>query len=276
MRLSGESGVGGGAVISVNGLRNIKMVLAYDGTNYRGWQKQKKQVTIQGVLEEKIARMTGEKRPLYGAGRTDAGVHALGMAANFHTGSTIPCLGFLKGLNSLLPPDIRVLHVSEQSSDFHARYSALAKKYAYFISLADVHLPTERFYSAHVVGGFDLAALRACLACLEGRHDFASFEAAGSRTCAEQQDRGATRRIFSAKLVQAEDLPTKISIEIIGDGFLRHMVRNIVGTLIEVGYGKRTVDGFRQVMAAGCRSAAGPTAPARGLFLMEVYYRAFI
>ena len=251
--------------------RNIKLVLAYDGTSYAGWQRQKKEETIQGILEERIAVMTGDSPALHGAGRTDAGVHSLGMVANFHTISSIPCSGFLKGLNSMLPDDIRVLSVSEESAEFHARYSATGKKYVYVFSFQEVILPTERLYCAHFRGPLDISAMRECLDAIIGEQDFSSFEASGSREY-KDSGRGAVREIFSACLDRAEEGSERFVFEITGDGFLRHMVRNIVGTLIEVGQGRRTVDEFRNVIKACDRSAAGPTAPARGLFLKEVFY----
>jgi len=256
----------------VSGWRNIKLTLAYDGTNYHGWQRQQGQGSIQGVVEERIARMTGENMPLHGAGRTDAGVHALGMVANFHTRSPIPCPGFWKGLNGLLPGDIRVLQVEEAAPEFHARYQALGKRYVYNISLGAVPLPTARLYTVHVAADLDLTAMQACLAQLVGRHDFTSFAAAGADYPVAGRAKGAIRRIFSAKLGSGGRSPAQISIELTGDGFLRHMVRNIVGTLLEVGRGRRPVADFQRVMAARSRPAAGPTAPAHGLFLMEVYY----
>lgn len=253
-------------------MRNIKLVLAYDGAGYVGWQRQNNQPTIQGVLEEKIAVMTGENLTIHGAGRTDAGVHALRMTANFSTKSATPCDGFLKGLNSLLPRDVRVLEVSDERADFHARRSARGKCYFYNISRCPVQLPTERLYWVNLNGRFDVEMVRQCLKIIVGRHDFSSFEAAGSRDVDFTSGRGAVREIFSADIENVTNEPLKMRIIIAGDGFLRHMVRNIVGTLIEVGQGKTSFDAFRDIFHAKDRSLAGPTAPANGLFLKEVFY----
>lgn len=253
--------------------RNIKMVLAYDGTGYFGWQKQLSQPTVQGVLEEKLSLICGETVSLQGAGRTDAGVHALGMVANFHTFSTIPCFGLLKGLNSMLPGDIRLLAVEAAAVGFHARRSAVAKTYTYTISNCPLQLPTRRLYAVHIPCKLDIAAMRSCLEVLIGEHDFTTFEATGSRDPKFASGRGAVREIFSATLDELLFEPGEIRLTICGDGFLRHMVRNIVGTLLEVGRGRRSVADFEAVMASGNRALAGPTAPAHGLFLQEVHYK---
>lgn len=250
--------------------RTVKLVLAYDGTGYCGWQRQKDgQLTIQGVVEEKISTMTNSRAALHGAGRTDAGVHALAMVAHFRTNSTIPCQGLIAGLNSMLPPDIRVLAASDAAPEFHARHSAVAKIYWYQFFFGDILLPTLRLYWAQFRGHADLAAMESCLELLVGEHDFASFEASGSRE--PDAARGAVRTIFHAGL-DCTGAPGMIRMEICGDGFLRHMVRNIAGTVAEVALGKRSVEDFRAVLAARDRSLAGPTAPARGLFLKEVLY----
>ncbi len=253
-------------------MRNIKLVLAYDGTAYAGWQRQKKEPTIQGLLEDKLAIMTGRSVTLHGAGRTDAGVHALAMVANFVTDSQIPVEGFCRGLNSMLPDDVRIKAVEEVSSDFHARYNAAGKVYLYNITADTVLEPTERLYRALVPVGFDPEPVQACLKMLIGQFDFSSFEATGSRDTSHQQGRGAVRKIFSSELVQASEMPNKFQFLLAGDGFLRHMVRNIVGTLIEVGQGKRSVSDFAVLLEARDRSLAGPTMPAKGLFLKEVFY----
>ena len=250
--------------------RNIKLLLAFDGTGYAGWQKQKSDKTIQGVIEDKLHIMTGEELCLHGAGRTDAGVHALGMVANFHTEASIPCQGIMKGLNSMLPTDIRVLEANEVDLDFHARRNAKAKTYWYNFSNSPLQLPTERLYSAHVFGELDIGAMQKSLVYLKGTYDFSSFEGAGSRD-QELSRRGAVRTILEAAL---EPLGTmgKYRFVITGDGFLRHMVRNIVGTIFEVGKGRLTQADVADILAAKDRSAAGPTAPAAGLFLKEVFY----
>lgn len=251
-------------------MRNVKLGIAFDGTAYAGWQRQADQATVQGVLEETIARMTQAEVTLHGAGRTDAGVHALGMVANFHTSSTISCQALKKGLNSLLPQDIRIVSVVDAPADFHARFHAKGKTYVYHVDCRPVHLPHCRLYSAHLPQEIDLSNMKKSLAMLVGEHDFSSFEASGSRDLAFSK-RGAVRRIFEASM---EVSPDKQSFSVVmrGDGFLRHMVRNIVGTIFEVGIGKIDPEQFRTIIASKNRAAASATAPAKGLFLKEVFY----
>jgi tRNA pseudouridine38-40 synthase len=253
-------------------MRVLLLLLAFDGTDFAGWQRQKDDPTIQGEIESKLARMTGEAITLHGAGRTDAGVHALGMTASFETESAIPCEGFRLGLNSLLPPAIRVLFVMERETGFHARLNAKGKSYLYRLTAGGVGLPTERLYSYHLAQAPALEIMQQCLALLVGKHDFSAFEATGSRDLGYQGGRGAVRRIFRSELRVGEGVPQHLTIELAGDGFLRHMVRNIVGTVLEAGRCRMTVADFAAVLAGRDRAAAGPTAPARGLFLKEVYY----
>jgi tRNA pseudouridine38-40 synthase len=253
-------------------MRTLLLLLAFDGTDFSGWQRQKGDTTIQGEIEAQLARMTGRAVTLHGAGRTDAGVHALGMTASFETDSAIPCQGFLKGLNSLLPPAIRILAVEEKEPGFHARFSARGKSYLYHLSCGGVGLPTRRLYTCHVSRPLALPPMRQCLALLVGEHDFAAFEAVGSRDLAYAGGRGSVRTIFRAELTVGAGLEPDLTIELAGDGFLRHMVRNIVGTLLEVGLGRMSPEDFAAVLAGRDRAAAGATAPARGLFLKEVYY----
>jgi tRNA pseudouridine38-40 synthase len=253
-------------------IRNIKMVVAYDGTNFAGWQRQRNLPTIQQILEEAIGIMVREQVNLQGAGRTDAGVHALGMVANFSTSAGIPCTGFLLGLNSMLPSDIRIRAVADAEPGFHARKSAKAKTYVYNICTEPVQCPTKRLYSAHIPYNLDVEAINACLASLIGTHDFSSFEAVGSRDRSNENGRGAVRQIFEARASRSNGGDTVI-ITVTGDGFLRHMVRNIVGTVAEGGKGRMTVAEFQRILATRDRKHAGPTAPAHGLFLKEVYYR---
>ena len=250
-------------------MRNIRLLIAYDGTAYAGWQRQAVLPTIQGVLEEKIALMTKTSVTLHGAGRTDAGVHALGMVANFHTPASIPCLGLVNGLNCLLPDDIRILAAEQVDPDFQARFSAKGKVYAYQFLSTPILLPHHRLYYAQIKGHLDLSLMEAALNILVGEHDFACFEASGSRDLTMAGGRGAVRRITAATLErQGEGWAMVIQ----GDGFLRHMVRNIAGTLFEVGQGKRSLTDLRETLAARDRSRAGMTAPAKGLFLREVFY----
>lgn len=254
-------------------MRTLCLTLAYDGTAFHGWQQQKNSRTVQGEVEQALLAITGQTAVVHGAGRTDAGVHALGMTASFCTDTTISCAGLANGLNAVLAHDLRVLAVCEMADGFHARKSARAKTYQYHIRVAPVQFPTERFYSLHQRAGLDLKAMMASLACLEGEHDFSSFEGAGSRDPEKTSRRGAVRRIFSASLTHAPSaVGTHLIITLTGDGFLRHMVRNIVGTLLLVGRNKMGCGDFADVLAAKDRARAGPTAPAHGLFLLEVLY----
>lgn len=244
-------------------MRNIKLELEYDGARYCGWQRQLNGTSIQQVLEEKIQVMIGGKVKLIGSGRTDAGAHALKQVANFSTDSRIPPEGFLLGLNSLLPEHIAVKSVAEVRLDFHSRYSALRKTYLYRILNAPSRQPLERLYAWHIKPALDVSAIKECLPHFHGRHDFAAFMAAGSSV------KTTEREITNIFL----DVGHKtIELEISADGFLRHMVRNIVGTLVEAGLGKRRPDSIYNLLEKGQRSQAGPTAPAHGLFLKDVLY----
>ncbi|GAB4342681.1 MAG: tRNA pseudouridine(38-40) synthase TruA [Desulfobulbaceae bacterium] len=252
--------------------RNIRLLVAWDGTAYSGWQRQANAVTIQGVIEDRLTVMTGAATVLIGAGRTDAGVHALGMTANFHTTAAIPCDGFLRGLNSMLPEDIRLLAVDEAEKNFHSRYNATGKTYFYRFCTGKTQLPTERLYAAHFPGSFDHEAVASALAAIRGTHDFSSFEASGSRDRGDTSGRGAVRTIHRAVLQPDPVFRESYRIILTGDGFLRHMVRNLAGTLIQVGTGLTTPEEFRAILEQRDRNEAGPTAPARGLFLEKVHY----
>jgi len=245
-------------------MRNIKLTIEYDGTGYHGWQIQPNTPTIQGVLEEKIGVITGEHVALIASGRTDAGVHALGQVANFKTGSRISLQGLKRGLNSLLPNDIAVRRVEAVREDFHARFSAKSKLYEYRVSNSSVLAPMERDFSWHVPQRLDLEKMRVAARLLLGTHDFSSFRAAQSdnlnpvRTLMALEIRRNRKRIFSFR-VRA-------------DAFLKHMVRNIVGTLMEVGRGKIAPESVTEILEAKDRTRAGTTAPPNGLFLVEVEY----
>ncbi|PLX49025.1 MAG: tRNA pseudouridine(38-40) synthase TruA [Desulfobulbaceae bacterium] len=252
-------------------MRNIKLLISFDGTDFCGWQRQQKLPTIQGIIEEKLAVICNEPVVLHGAGRTDSGVHALAMVANFTTASAIACHGLQKGLNSLLPPAIRIHHVVDVDSGFHARKSALAKTYCYYFSTAAMVPATSRLYVTSLPGPFALPQVQKCLALLRGRHDFSSFEATGSRDRSRTTGRGAVRTLFEATLRGQGD-PDLYKLVLRGDGFLRKMVRNIVGTLFEVGQGRMSVSRFQEVIAARDRNQAGPTASACGLFLTHIEY----
>ncbi|MEW6219065.1 MAG: tRNA pseudouridine(38-40) synthase TruA [Thermodesulfobacteriota bacterium] len=257
----------------MTGRRFLKVTLAYDGTAYRGWQRQRDPATIQEVCEKALGRVLGEAVTLHGAGRTDAGVHALGQVASLVTARPIATGGLARGANSLLPRDIRVLAVEETAAGFHARRSALAKRYRYRLAIGRILLPYDRLYAGHEPRSLDQPAMGRCLAALVGEHDFRSFCGAGSLDFAALPPRGTRRRILAASLAPEPGRPEILAVELVGDGFLRHMVRNIVGTLLEVGRGRRQEGDFAGLLAAGDRRLAGPTAPPQGLFLVEIFYQ---
>jgi tRNA pseudouridine38-40 synthase len=214
--------------------------------------------------------MTREKIDLHGAGRTDAGVHAEGMVAHFATSSAIPCPDFLRGLNSMLPGAIRIFGVDDVDQNFHARYSATGKRYQYKIFTGKIQPPQLRLYSLHVSCELHLASVIRCLKLLEGTHDFASFENSGSRDKSICSGRGSVRTIFKAELI--EEPPFQLIFQFTGDGFLRNMIRNLVGTLLDVGKEKLSAEEFINILKAKDRTMAAATAPAHGLFLKEVLY----
>lgn len=251
-------------------MRTIRLKIAFDGTGYHGWQFQPTTRTIQGEIEKHLAVMHNGRITLHGAGRTDAGVHATGMVAHFRTETSISCDAFLNGLNSMLDEAIRILSAEEATADFHARFSAKGKTYSYSICNSKIMLPQQRLYSLHVKPQLDLTAMQHALDLLVGTHDFACFETAGSRDPLAPCERGSTRTITSSVIRDNGD--GFYTILVTGDGFLRHMVRNIVGTAIEIGLGRRTLESINHALAAKKRSAAGATAPAHGLTLIKIYY----
>jgi tRNA pseudouridine38-40 synthase len=253
------------------GRRKIILTIAYDGTDFCGWQRQQHDRSIQGELERCLAHMTNEETFVHGAGRTDAGVHADGMVAHFITTSRIPCNDFQRGLNSLLPGAIRVVSVHSGQEGFHSRFSAIGKEYHYTIYTGKIHPPQIRLYSLHVTAKLDYARINNCMQLLIGTHDFSSFENAGSRDKTCPDGRGAVRTISQAQIAhRPEEL--LVTFQFTGDGFLRNMVRNMVGTLLEVGRGKMDEHQFARILAAKDRRAAGPTAPSHGLLLKKVIY----
>jgi tRNA pseudouridine38-40 synthase len=250
--------------------RNIKLLISYDGTSFSGWQRQRDERTIQGEIEYCLSRMTREKIDLHGAGRTDAGVHAEGMVAHFTTSSTISCHNFMRGMNSMLPGAIRIFAVDEVDLTFHARFSATGKCYHYNIYTGKIQPPHLRLFSVHVPRQLHRAAMKECLRILEGTHDFSSFENSGSRDKSIRSGRGAVRTIYRADLIEAASF--QLTFQFIGDGFLRNMIRNFIGTLLEVGLQQLSVDEFKEILQAKDRTTAAATAPAYGLFLKEVFY----
>ncbi len=244
--------------------RNIMLVLAYEGTNYRGWQFQPGEPSIQGVIQEKISIMTGEQVGLIGSGRTDAGVHALAQVANFRTSSRIPVDGFLRGLNSLLPDDIVVREVREVPDEFHSRYCARSKTYMYVVHNDEMPDPFWRRFAWTIRGHLDMEAMNEAARALLGQRDFSAFRAAGCSIS------NPVRTVMIAKWRRFGRNKTLFEIE--ADGFLRHMVRNIVGTLVDIGLQKADTRHLERILAGKNRQEVGITAPGKGLFLKEVRY----
>lgn len=249
--------------------RTIKLTISYDGTDYCGWQKQSNAISIQEEIEKRLSIILTDNIVVHGAGRTDAGVHAIGMTAHFRTNKCLPPTTIANSLNSMLPPDIRIVECQEQKADFHSRYNATGKTYCYNIYTGSIHPPTQRLYSVHWPHELNIEAMKQCLVIITGTHDFSSFESTGSRDKSITTGRGAIRTITHSSLTH-ENNSLQITIE--GDGFLRHMVRNIVGTLLDAGRGRITTKEFKKIFEGKDRSEAGAKAPAHGLFLNQVYY----
>ncbi len=246
--------------------RNVKLTLEYDGTNYHGWQSQagSGKATIQETLEQAIRTLTGEAIKIYSSGRTDAGVHAFGHVANFVTTKAMPAESWAPALNHLLPPDIRVLRSDEVAPDFHARYSASGKTYQYVILNRHAPSALHRNRAWHIPQKLNLPAMKRAAKYLLGAHDFSAFRAS---SC------GAKNPVRSLKTLAIKKKGDFIEIFLTADAFLQHMARNIVGLLIEVGLGRFKADEVKGILASRDRRLAGRTAPAQGLYLVEVYYR---
>jgi len=245
------------------GRRNIKITVEYDGASYFGWQRQPNHMTIQQRLEEAVEAVTQAHTTVHGSGRTDTGVHARGQVAHLHTESSIPPEKFPYALNAHLPHDIAVLSAEDVAADFHARFSALSKTYAYTILNQPIRSPTRERYATRVWPAVDVSLMQQAASCLVGEHDFAAFQSEGSRP-------GSTVRCVTRAELASD--PPLIVFWIEANGFLYNMVRAIVGTLLLVGHGKVSPSRFRSVLESGARDQAGPTAPARGLCLMQVTY----
>ncbi len=244
-------------------MRNIRLDLCYDGTRYRGWQRLPgRDDTIQGKLETVLSRILGESIEISGSGRTDAGVHARGQVASFHTESMMPASEILGQLRSFLPEDIGVLSCKDASPRFHARLNAKEKTYCYRLWVGEKPCVFERRYVTQFRERLDISAMREAASCLIGEHDFSAF-------CGNAKMRKSTVR-FIRSLEIAEN-GQELAITVTGNGFLQNMVRILVGTLLEVGQGKRSASSIPQLFGAA-RSEAGFLAPAQGLCLMEVFY----
>ncbi len=244
--------------------KNFKLIIEYDGTDYHGWQRQKNGRTIQGEIENAINKMTQKKVSLTGSGRTDAGVHALAQTANFQCNTGLEPETLQRGLNSIVQNDIVIKKCCLVDDNFHARYSAKSKLYCYRILNQTLRSPVSRRYIWHISKTLDLKAMRLATSHIIGTHDFKSFEGAGSPRA------GTTRTILNANIIEHDG--NRIYFEIEADGFLRYMVRNIVGTLTDVGYNKITPDDFKAILLSRDRNRAGVTAPPHGLFLVNVKY----
>lgn len=245
-------------------MANFRLIIEYDGTAYQGWQRQKTAPTIQGEIEKALKMMTGKNISLIGSGRTDSGVHALGQTANFHCDTRLSPQAFQKGLNSLLNKDIVIQDCQYADEHFHARYDVKSKTYQYRILNRPIPAAVGRQYAWFIRKKLDSDAMRSAALHLEGTWDFKAFEGAGSPRS------HTVRSVFRTDISEQND--GYLIFEIEADGFLKFMVRNIVGTLAETGNGKLTPEDFRQILLSKDRKRAGATAPAQGLFLMNVTY----
>jgi tRNA pseudouridine38-40 synthase len=244
----------------------FRLTIAYDGAPFVGWQRQASGTSIQGLLEDALGALDGREVVVTGAGRTDAGVHAIGQVASVSIERAIDGPSLARAVNARLPRTVRVTDASEAPATFHARFNARSKTYRYRIWNAEVLSPFERAYVWHVAAPpLDVEMMAAAARVFEGRHDFAAFQAAGTET------RTTERTVFSSRVSRGPE-PPLISCEISGTGFLRHMVRTIAGTLGEVGRGRQPVAWVEEVLASRERARAGPTAPPEGLFLVRVDY----
>lgn len=245
-------------------MRNIKLTIEFDGTAYHGWQSQNNAITVQDVVTAALSDLTGEDCSLTGSSRTDAGVHAQGFVCNFHTSSSIPADKFAFALNTRLPDDIVVIGSEVAADDFHARFSAKGKTYRYLIHNSKFPSALLRDRAYHVYYPLDIDAMRKAAGFFIGTHDFYAFSAAGGSV------KTTVRTITDAKVTSQFD--NLIELRITGDGFLYNMVRIIAGTLIEVGFGRLKSDDIPELITGLDRRKAGRTAPAHGLYLLEVYY----
>lgn len=246
-------------------MKNFKLTIEYDGTEFNGWQIQKTGRTVQGEIESAVSVMARQKIRVTGSGRTDAGVHALGQTAHFRCETRLTEKDFFAGLNSLLPSDIVILSCRQVSSEFHARYNTKEKIYRYNILNRPLPAAIERHYAWHIKSPLDVDAMQRAADILKGEHDFSAFENTGSPRS------NSIRTVYSSVFNRSPD-GHHLSFEISANGFLRYMVRNIVGTLVQVGQCRITVEQFAEIKDSLNRSLAGAAAPAHGLFLISVKY----
>jgi tRNA pseudouridine38-40 synthase len=247
-------------------MRRIRIRISYDGTEYHGWQVQPGLATIQGTLEQVFGEIEGRTVQVAGSGRTDAGVHAIAQVAALTMDNPIPLENLRRAANRLLPPDIRVTRVEEAPLDFHPRFQAKAKTYEYRIFRGEICSPFDRRYLHHHPYPLALDEMVSLAPLIEGEHDFTAFAAADDR---DELGASKVRTIFCSRLAQEGD---RLIYSVTGSGFLKHMVRNVVGVLLEVGKGNVDRAALLERLAPGCTIPPGPTAPARGLCLMSVEY----
>jgi tRNA pseudouridine38-40 synthase len=257
-------------------MRTIKLVVTYDGSDYVGWQRQGKGTSVQGLIEEALEQIDGAPVTLHGAGRTDAGVHAVGQVATARIGSPIEDWQLIRALNAHLPKSIRVTELTTVADDFHARFSATGKTYEYRIWNGRTMPPFIRQYAWHVIEPLNLALMQEASRAIPGEHDFAAFRSARSI------NHTTVREITSATWFSegrgegqkdgGKETERTLIFQIAGKGFLRYMVRSLVGTMVEIGRGQRPAGDIGRLLASPDRAQAGRTAPARGLFLMKVDY----
>lgn len=245
-------------------MRNIKLVIEYDGRGFNGWQKQPDKLNIQGEIERAIFQITGEEIDLIASGRTDAGVHSLGQTANFKTNSNIPIEKFAIAINSKLKRSIRIQSAEEVDERFHSRYSVKSKKYRYTINNSEHGSAIYRDMEYHFPIKLDIEKMKKAASYFEGEHDFKAFKASGTSS------KSSVRKIYKAEVIEGEN--NRIYIELTGNGFLYNMVRIISGTLLDVGIGKIAPEEIPEIIEAGERTRAGKTLPPNGLCLMEVIY----
>jgi len=254
-------------------MRKIKLRIMYDGTRYVGWQEQPNGVSVQATIRDALKRMVGEEVALVGASRTDAGVHAVAQVAHFETESRVPAGGFVAGVNSILPDDIAVTDAEEVPEGFHARRSSKGKRYVYRILVSRSRNPFLEGRAWTLRNALNIDSMRAASACLLGEHDFSSFRASG---CGSRDSvRTITRIEVSSRPLPHEMLSGEgeiVELLFEGNGFLRHMIRNIVGTLVDAGHGRLSSDDIQRILLAKKRIEAGRCAPASGLFLADVFY----